>query len=176
MDDLETKGWTLTQIINLQLRTNKYVQLRGASYIHLPKEIKNKTAVLNIKNEDEESRYTNNPSPQLIRKIDALLYIVMRTFNAYFKENDLDIFPLRITEKKLDKLVNLFYVKGEKSHYCLIKNLSRLIGSQLTSFGHKIYLHDRCLMHFYSEGKLKSHENYCKTNKPVKIEMPFGGN
>ncbi|XP_067137466.1 uncharacterized protein [Centruroides vittatus] len=56
MDEFETKGsgWTLIEINNLELRINKYVPFRGSSYIELPKQIKDKKAVLNIKNEDEE--------------------------------------------------------------------------------------------------------------------------
>ncbi|GFW00194.1 uncharacterized protein TNCV_2914761 [Trichonephila clavipes] len=46
-------GWRLIEIKYLELRINKYNPLRGSSYIDLPKTIKAKKAVINVKNLDD---------------------------------------------------------------------------------------------------------------------------
>ena len=45
-------GWSLVSIDGLQLRINNVNPLKGSSYIDLPKIIKNKKAVINVKNND----------------------------------------------------------------------------------------------------------------------------
>ncbi|CAH2020888.1 unnamed protein product [Acanthoscelides obtectus] len=46
-------GWVLEKTLYLEININKYNPLRAASYLPLPKEIRNKKAVLNIRNNDE---------------------------------------------------------------------------------------------------------------------------
>jgi len=50
------------------------------------------------------------------------------------KQKELSILPVRLTEKKLDKHVNLLYVRNDDDvgHFAWIKNLSRLVNSQLS--------------------------------------------
>ena len=44
-----------------------------------------------------------------------------------------EVYPLRITKKANDKTVNLLLIsKGENRHYCWIKNVSRLLTSQIS--------------------------------------------
>ncbi|KAJ0169636.1 hypothetical protein K1T71_014821 [Dendrolimus kikuchii] len=45
-------GWSLTKINFIELNINKYNPLRGNSYIDLPKDIKDKKAVINFNNSD----------------------------------------------------------------------------------------------------------------------------
>ncbi|KAJ0169183.1 hypothetical protein K1T71_015310 [Dendrolimus kikuchii] len=45
-------GWSLTKINFIELNINKYNPLRGNSYIDLPKDIKDKKAVINVNNSD----------------------------------------------------------------------------------------------------------------------------
>lgn len=45
-------GWTLHRIIQLDVNYNKYNHFRGSSYIPLPNSIKNKKAIVNVKNSD----------------------------------------------------------------------------------------------------------------------------
>ena len=49
VEDAEGTGWKLHSIINLELHTVKYQPLRGSSYFDLPKFLKNKGAMVNIK-------------------------------------------------------------------------------------------------------------------------------
>ena len=48
----EGTGWRLHSVINLELHTVEWVPLRGSSYTELPKELKDKNAIINMKNED----------------------------------------------------------------------------------------------------------------------------
>ena len=63
----------------------------------------------------------------------------------------------------------------EKQHYCLIKNLSRLIRSKLTKHRGTVEICRSCLNHFPDKKKLENHEEYCFQNEMVKIEMPKEG-
>lgn len=47
-------GWTLHEIVQLDVNFNKYVQFSGTSYLPLPRSIKNKHAIINVKNNDNQ--------------------------------------------------------------------------------------------------------------------------
>ncbi|XP_030764719.1 uncharacterized protein LOC115888968 isoform X2 [Sitophilus oryzae] len=83
--------------------------------------------------------------------------------------------PLRYTERKLVVHVNLLLLIEDckvnsdghicnincvKTHYCWIKNLSRLVSSQINSHQHKLYFCDGCLLHFSSAHALVLHQNH----------------
>ena len=50
----EGSGWRFSKIINLTLHTAKWDPLNAGSYIDLPPFLKNKKALINMQNEDEE--------------------------------------------------------------------------------------------------------------------------
>ncbi|XP_065223826.1 uncharacterized protein LOC135847991 [Planococcus citri] len=56
--------------------------------------------------------------------------------------------------------INLLYIQNEKGsgHYCWIKNLSRLVSSQLNKVKNQKYICNGCLINFNSLEKLKKHE------------------
>jgi len=61
------------------------------------------------------------------------------------KKKELSIFPIRLTEKKKDKNVNLLYVQNDDDvgHFAWIKNLSRIVSSQLSKKEYRKYFCDR---------------------------------
>jgi len=61
------------------------------------------------------------------------------------KQKELLILPIRLIEKKMDKHVNLLYVQNDDDigHFVLIKDLSRLVSSQLSKHNGKKYFCDR---------------------------------
>jgi len=61
------------------------------------------------------------------------------------KQKELSILPIRLTEKKMDKHVNFLYVQNDDDvgYFALIKDLSRLISSQLSKHNGKKYFCDR---------------------------------
>ncbi|KAB0804232.1 hypothetical protein PPYR_01202 [Photinus pyralis] len=101
--------------------------------------------------------------------------------------------PLYLSDSKKDQHVNLLMIQNDyeienndhesvnvddradeavKFHFCWIKNLSRLVHSQLTRKNNKLHICDRCLHYFNSTAKLNNHTlvcrelNYCKLNTP----------
>lgn len=68
--------------------------------------------------------------------------------NAFGLENS-EIFPLQIIGKRLAKYVNLLlFSKEETRHYCLIRNMIRLLGDRTKHDGEvyycNYYLHGFC--------------------------------
>ena len=64
---------------------------------------------------------------------------------------------------------------GEKTHYCLIKNMSRLLSSQTSKTEHVQHFCFSCLNPFHSKESLSKHLEYCNEHEAVKIEMPKEG-
>lgn len=60
-------------------------------------------------------------------------------------------------------------------HYCLIRNLSRLLTS-LTKHNGKRFFCEHCLHGFVRENLLVEHEQNCRKNAPQKIKLPSEGN
>ena len=60
----------------------------------------------------------------------------------------------------------------EKQHYCLIKNLSRLLSKQVAKDKKPKVFCRRCLNHFPNNEKLEVHKEYYARKECVKIEMP----
>ena len=54
MQQVEGSGWRFHSIIRLELHVVSYNPLRGETWIALPKELANKGAIINLKNEDNK--------------------------------------------------------------------------------------------------------------------------
>ena len=66
----------------------------------------------------------------------------------------------------------LLIEKDGKKHYCLIKNLSRLLSKQVAKDKKPKVFCRRCLNHFLNNEKRELHKEYCARKECVKIEMP----
>jgi hypothetical protein len=103
---------------------------RESSYPHY-------SVVLNLK--DIEFPMT---LPQ-IKKFEILNNISINVY-CIEKKKELSILPIRLTERKMDKHVNLLYVQDDNvGHFALIKNMSRLVSSQLSKKKNKKFFCDR---------------------------------
>ena len=72
--------------------------------------------------------------------------------------------------------VNLLLIEGEGvNHYCLVKDRSRLLSSQVSKHHGKKYFCDECLNPFNNQKALDKHKEYCSNQKSVKIIMPKKG-
>ena len=60
-------------------------------------------------------------------------------------------------------------------HYCLVKNQSRLLSSQLSKHHGKKHFCNRCLNSFGTQEVLDKHLEYCDKHEAVKIKMPDEG-
>ena len=61
---------------------------------------------------------------------------------------------------------------GEKNHYILVNNVSRLLSSEIDNNKHKKHFCLRCFNSFYDERILQEHKEYCDSHGEVKIKMP----
>src|SRR5271155_1650745 len=87
------------------------------------------------------------------------------------------VYPLRVSEV-CDKVCNskidlLLIVNDSTQHYCLIKNLSRLLYSQTGE--HTLHYCRRCLNGFREIKSLAKHNEYCKEHDAVKVKLPEPG-
>ena len=100
-----------------------------------------------------------------------------KMINVYgYNETD-KIYPLR-NSKDIDRpnKIDLLYIANEEtSHYCLIKDFEKLVSSQISKHNGKVYICRRCINPFPKEESLKRHEEYCKTNEGIKLNMPDKG-
>ena len=78
-----------------------------------------------------------------------------------------------------DPEVNLLLIsEGDgdaNNHYCWIKDLSRLLSSQVNNRNGKVFFCKMCLNSFKSEGSLKKHLEYCSDREAVKTVYPKEG-
>ncbi|KAL6416354.1 hypothetical protein ACFW04_013541 [Cataglyphis niger] len=116
------------------------------------------TAVLNLKNLEFPMNLNGILRDSSVSTIYLLTYILFR-----------DIVPLRLTDNKREKHVNLLYLnnatrRSNATHFAWIKNLSRLVGSQLTARRHKTHICDR--------DKLSAHSENCERMNECAIVLP----
>ena len=88
-----------------------------------------------------------------------------------------NVYPLRESYNvdREHKIRLMLIEKDVVKHYCLIKNISALLASQITKGKRKQYFCDRCLNPFNCEESLNKHLEYCGKHKAVKIKMPNEG-
>ena len=70
--------------------------------------------------------------------------------------------------------VDLLLIEGV-NHYYLIKDLSRLLSSQVSKHHGKKYFCKRCLNPFNNQKALDKHKEYCGNHEGVRIIMPEKG-
>ncbi|XP_011859465.1 PREDICTED: uncharacterized protein LOC105556960 [Vollenhovia emeryi] len=83
-----------------------------------------------------------------IKKFEQLNSISINVYSIDEKNNcERTIVPLRVADEKKEKHVNLLYLQdqgdAEVGHFVWIKNLSRLVSSQLSKKEHKKHICDR---------------------------------
>ena len=207
VEHAEGSGWVFVEVENLTLHTDIWDPIKASSYIDLPKELKNKNAIVNMKNEDNNKCFlwcvlrALNPKDKNAERIDKDLKSKEHTLNMEgitypvslkdikrFEKQNLDIsisilgyskdekiYPLRISKKEVERKHNiiLLLIKDEdNSHYCLVKNLSALLTSQVNKHSHKLYYCLNCLNGYDNPEKLEKHKEYCGEEESIKINMP----
>ena len=205
VEQAEGSGWVFVKIKSLELHTATWNPLNASSYIDLPEELKNKKAIINMKNEDNKCFLwcvlrALNPKDKNAERIDKDLkskenILNMKEINypvdikkdvdrfekqntdisicilGYSKEEK--IYTLRMSKYERKHNIILLLIKnGENSHYCLVKNLSALLTTQLNKHGHKLYFCLNCLNSFDKQEKLDKHKEYCNEKENVKVVMP----
>ena len=87
------------------------------------------------------------------------------------------VYPLRNSNNmdREHKIILMLIEKDGVKHYCLVKDQSRLLSSQVSNHNGKHHFCDRCFNPFWCEEYLNKHLEYCSINKAVKIKMPDEG-
>ena len=203
--DAEGSGWRFEKVIKLVLHTTKWDIVNAGSYIELPQALKNRKAIINMKNQDDKcfmwcvlralnpkdrdnERIDNNLKskvdilnmegiqyPVSLRGIDRFEHLnpeISITVLGYNEEEK--VYPLKVSKYTgcEHDIVLLLIKDGEKSHYCLVKNISALLSSQINNNDHKRYFCLNCFNSFKSPDSLDKHKEYCYNNECVKISMP----
>ena len=88
------------------------------------------------------------------------------------------IFPIRITTVGVERShMMLFYIPaGEKYHYLLTKDFSRLVSSQYNNRNSKQHFWQYCLHGCTNEEVLKKHLEKRKLHRTQRIKLPEAGN
>ena len=203
--DAEGSGWRFEKVEKLVLHTTRWEPVNAGSYIELPQELKNRKAIINMKNQDDKCFMwcvlrALNPKDKNTERIDNDLKNKVDTLNmegiqypvslrgidrfehlnpeisitvlGYNKEEK--VYPLKVSKYTgcEHDIVLLLIKDGEKSHYCLVKNISALLSSQINNNNHKRYFCLNCFNSFKSPDSLDKHKEYCYNNECVKISMP----
>ena len=94
--------------------------------------------------------------------------------NVFSVNENNSVYPLKINQKDCQKSIDLFlFSDGKKQHYSLIKNYSRLVSSQYTSYkSGKKYFCKKCLTCYTKEECLEKHLVYCANNEKAAVIMP----
>lgn len=97
--------------------------------------------------------------------------------NVFGYDNKNEVYPLRISNNDDRKeTVNLLFMSNnETNHYCWVKDMSRLLSSQVSSHEHVRYFCERCINSFKTKEGLNKHVVYCKQHDAVKISLPTPG-
>ena len=208
VQNAEGSGWQFLKVIKLVLHTTNWEPLYGSSYIDLPEALKNKHAIINMKNQDEEcfkwcvlrALYPKDKNAERIDKdlkskqdtlnMKGIRYPVnFRDIGRFESQNpeisitilgynkDERIYPLKISRYTgCEHDITLLLIKDEeKSHYCLVKNLSALLQSQINNHKGIRNICLNCFNGFNTQDSLNKHKEYCYNNECVKIVMPQSG-
>ena len=209
VENSEGSGWVFVEVENLTLHTVKWDPLKASSYIKLPKELKNKKAIINMKNEDNKCFLwcvlrALNPSkdkhPSRIDKdlkskehtlnMDGIAYPVdFRGIDRFESQNpeisisvlgyneEEKVYPLKLSKYTGSKhdIILLLIKDGDNSHYCLVKNISALLSSQINKHKGTCNICLNCFNGFNTQDSLNKHKEYCYNNECVKINMPPSG-
>ncbi|XP_077272260.1 uncharacterized protein LOC143902904 [Temnothorax americanus] len=113
-----------------------------------------------------------------ISRFERLNDVSVNVFTVWRKkQHENEIVPIRLTDDKKDSHVNLLYLldlrnNSNVGHFVGIKNLPRLVGSQLNRNRKMKYICDRCLHYFYSSEKLSAHSVDCEKMNDCAIALP----
>jgi hypothetical protein len=197
----EGSGWILDDILHLDLKMAKYTPLKGSSSFPLPKKLMTKKAIINAKNSDNKCfmwsilaalhpvEYTRNPErihrsqhyqdelnfggiefPVTIDKTGRFERQNNISVNVFGFENVLS--SIYITKEHFDTHVNLLlFSVGTTRHYCLIKDINKLLYDQN---GRKCCMHycRYCLHGFIRKDLLQDHQPHCCQHGAQRIELP----
>lgn len=201
----QESGWSLLQILHLEVNINKYNPLRASGFCKVPKNISKKNAVVNVLSDDGRcfaysimsalfptrsavNNICDYPDYRAHLNFEGITFpMEFNKISKFENQNNMSINvfglnqsntkivgPLHHTKNRREHHINLlYYVYRKKTHFVWIKNLSRLVRSQLTKHKCQIYICDGCLLYFPTNEKLRSHQT--EQCHKIKITLPTPG-
>ena len=184
-------GWIMDEILEAYISVARYQPMRGGSYMPLPTKLKNKKAVLNIQNRDNEClrwairaalykprgdmrrtssyptqdglNFTGIDFPKPVSQIDRLERQNHNLAINVFGWEGGHVVVYRISEKGGEiPRINLMLTKqGENTHYSLVKRLTALLYDQNRHNESKHFC-ERCLHGYQKRELLERHKLECK--------------
>lgn len=174
----------------LEIFITKFKPLKGKSYKPFPKQILSKKAVINMENNDNQcfkwaitralhpvdrnagridkilqkqsENYIWNEFPTKVKDITTFETNSNINVNVFSYDDDTKkVYTLRLSKMNNQEHVNLFFYN---EHYGVVKDLSRLVSSQLSKRNHKNHICLRCLNHFRSPNDLGKHLELCQNH------------
>ncbi|EDO48021.1 predicted protein [Nematostella vectensis] len=195
-------GWRFDQVEYFDINIDPFEPLSGSSYIQLPSKLASKQAIINVKNKNDHecfkwavtsAMYPRGKDPQRLneqiressKKFDWAgieFPVSLKQIDKFEKQNPYtvnvfgyngEVFPRRISKKRNARVINLLLISNdETNHYCWIKDMSRLLSSQINNHQHATEFCPRCLNPFWCKKALEKHSEYCDNHEAVRIEMP----
>ena len=192
-------GWVVENVKTIYLMMTKYSP-GGGTFISLPKEIKNKKSLLNVRNNDnkcllwsllaalnpvgihrsqvfsykrfEDSlNMTGVEYPVSIHQLKKVEKQNNLAIYVYGWEKDEGFFPLRSSKSSGKPIHLLLLANDHTQHYVVIKSLSGLLSKRTKHNGLSFYC-DRCLHGFSKQENLGKHSELCRNFKVQRTEMP----
>ena len=122
---------------------------------------------------EEELDIGNISMPMKIKDITKFETLNDISVNVFGYEED-TVISMRVTEKKDARHhVNVLYFnEGRKSHYVLIRNMSRLLRSQVSGHREGLFFCNYCLHACYSQEILNRHLEKCKQYGCQRTSLP----
>ena len=109
-----------------------------------------------------------------LKQIDCFEKLNNVSVNVYGYEKV--VYPLRVSKTDYKECINLLLIsQDEKKHYCLIKSISRLLSSQVSTKKEEKFFCPRCLNSFGRQDLLDKHLELCRDSEAVRIKMPKEG-
>ena len=185
-------GWRLQSVEMLEIFITKFKPLNGKSYKPLPKTIVKKKAIINMENKDNQCfkwavTRALNPIDRDSERVTKILKTQAEKYNwndiefptklkdihkfennnnvnvnvFSFDDETKKVYTLRLGKTDHEETINLFLYD---EHYGVVKNLSRLVSSQVNKQDHKKHICLRCLNHFKSLESLEKHLELCQNH------------
>jgi hypothetical protein len=194
-------GWSIESPIQLDVHINKFSPLRVGCFVNLPKNLRKKRCLQNLKSRKSDcfklcilSDYLK-PKSSLKRILNqnhinfdcCTEPMLISRIKKFEEKNNLAVcifgyenskfFPIRVSSfvNNCDyrKHDLLLLKKGNSHHFVNIRNLNILLRPQLITHRDRIYICRSCFSHHYTELKYQDHvENFCCVDRPHRAVFP----
>ena len=138
-----------------------------------------------LRNQAEEFNWEGIASPMKVKDIPIWEKNNNKFVNVFgYDEENKSVYPIKLCDNHKnivldegksqdDKFINLFL--HDDNHYCVIKNIERLVSSQYNNHQHKKHFCLNCMNGFGTNEILVAHQNVCLKRKPQTEVFPKPG-